>query len=145
MASSPHSNFRRRALLVLLILNLAATLTALGWLAWISASPRYWFPDAYAQKGDRGDPGPRGPRGRIGPQGPLGDTAEGAVADLDSRVTDLEDSVGTLQSDLDDLQNESGVSTLESDVQDATTKLDDICTALSGYGGAFEDIYISAC
>jgi hypothetical protein len=131
--------------LILLAATTAVALTSVGLIVWIAADPQYWFPDAYAQQGDRGDPGPRGPRGLIGPQGPVGDTAEGAVADLDSRVTDLEDSVGTVQSDLDDLQNESGISTLESDVQDATTKLDDICTALSGYGGPFEDIYISAC
>jgi hypothetical protein len=60
-------------------------------------------------------------------------------------VSDLEDSVETLQSDLDDLENEAGGSALESDVENATDELDALCTALSGYGGAFEDIYISAC
>jgi hypothetical protein len=47
-----------------------------------------------------------------------------------------------LEDSLDTLQNEAGGSTIESDVQDAT---DAICTALSGYGGPFEDIYLSAC
>jgi hypothetical protein len=114
------------------------SLVALGWLAWISASPRYWFPDAYAQKGDRGAPGPRGPRGSAGPPGPVGPDASSAIDDLDSRISDLEDS-------LDTLENEAGGSTIESDVQDATDKLDAVCTALSGYGGAFEEIYFSAC
>jgi hypothetical protein len=130
-------------------LPLAATaaiaLTAIGLIVWIAADPQYWFPGAYAAKGGRGDVGPRGPRGPVGPQGPVGDTAEGAIADLDSRVSDLEDSIGTLQTDLSDLQDETGGSTIESDVQDATSKLDAICTALSGYSGALEDIYISAC
>lgn len=147
MASSPRSTSAstRHAVLALLVLNLVLTLTALGWLAWISASPRYWFADAYAQKGDRGDPGPRGPRGPVGPQGPVGDTAEGAIADLDSRVSDLQDSVDTLQGDLTDLQDESGASTLEADVQDATTKLSDLCDAMANYSGAFEEIYLTAC
>jgi hypothetical protein len=123
----------------------AVALTAIGLIVWIAAEPQYWFPGAYAQKGEQGDPGPRGPRGPAGSQGPVGDTAEGAIGDLDSRVSDLEDSIGTVQTHVSDLQDETGGSTLESDVQDATSKLDAICTALSGYGGALEDIYISAC
>jgi hypothetical protein len=31
-------------IVTLLVLNLAANLVALGWLAWISARPTYWFP-----------------------------------------------------------------------------------------------------
>jgi hypothetical protein len=136
---------RRRVVTILLVLNLAAALTALGWLAWISASPRYWFPDAYAQKGDRGDPGPRGARGPAGPPGPVGPDAQSAIDDLDSRITDLEDSVGTLESDLTDLQDESGTSSLEIDVEETKTKLDDVCSAFADYEGAFSDIYLTAC
>jgi len=70
---------RSRAVLVLLVINLAATLVAIGWLAWISSSPRYWFPGAYAAKGERGDLGPRGPRGPVGPPGPVGPDAASAI------------------------------------------------------------------
>lgn len=143
--TSSGSFFRRRAVVALLVLNLAATLTALGWLALISASPRYWFPGAYAQKGDRGDPGPRGPRGVAGPPGPVGPDAQSAIDDLDSRLLVLEDSVDTLQSDLIDLQNESGFSTLETDVEETTARLDDVCSAFANYAGAFEEIYLTAC
>jgi hypothetical protein len=83
--------------LILLAATTAIALTSVGLVVWIAADPQYWFPGAYAQQGDRGDPGPRGPRGLIGPQGPVGDTAEGAVADLDVRVSELEDSIGTLK------------------------------------------------
>jgi hypothetical protein len=131
--------------LILLAATTAVALTSVGLIVWIAVDPQYWFPGAYAQQGDRGDPGPRGPRGLIGPQGPVGDTAEGAVADLDFRVSDLEDSIGTLQDDLTTLQDEAGSSTLEVDVADAATKLSDLCDAFSLYGGAFSDIYLSAC
>jgi hypothetical protein len=139
------SPFRRRAVLALIAFNLFASLVALGWLAWISASPRYWFPQAYAQKGDRGDQGPRGQQGPAGPPGPVGPDAQSAIDDLDVRLSDLEGSVETLQSDLSDLQDESGFSTLETDVQDTTTKLNDLCDAFANYSGALEEIYLSAC
>jgi hypothetical protein len=44
-----------RALLALLVTNLILSLTALGWLAWITAEPRHWFADAYAAKGPTGE------------------------------------------------------------------------------------------
>ena len=99
----------------------------------VSSSPRYWFPGAYAERGARGDPGPLGPRGPAGPPGPVGPDAASSVDDLDSRVSDLEDSISTLQ-------DETGSSTLESDVQDATDKLDTLCSALLDEGGGFEDV-----
>jgi hypothetical protein len=64
--------------------------------------------------------------------------AASAIDDLDGRVSDLEDSV-------DSMQNEAGGSTLETDVEDTMTKLSDLCDAFANYSGAFEDIYLSAC
>jgi hypothetical protein len=139
------STGRTRVLIALSIANLVLVGVALGWLAWMSASPRYWFRDAYAQKGDRGDPGPRGPVGPAGPPGPVGPDAQTAIDDLDARLADVEDSVSTLQSDLSDLEDKSGFSTLETDVQDTTSKLNDVCDAFANYSGAFEEIYLSAC
>jgi hypothetical protein len=43
-----------------LSLGLALAAGAFAWTAWIVFQPRYWFADAYAEKGPRGDPGPRG-------------------------------------------------------------------------------------
>ena len=59
-----------------LAVSALVALLALGWVAWIAASPRYWFPGAYAAKGPRGDAGPlgaSGPRGEVGPPGVSGD------------------------------------------------------------------------
>jgi hypothetical protein len=58
--------------------------------------------------------------------------------DLDSRVSDLEDSLAGLQ-------DETGKSTLESDVEDAADKLDALCSALLAEGGGFEDVYLASC
>ena len=37
---------RGRLLVAALAANMVLSLTALGWLAWISAAPRSWFPQA---------------------------------------------------------------------------------------------------
>jgi hypothetical protein len=68
----------------------------------------------------------------------VGPDAASAIDDLDGRVSDLEDSV-------DSMQNEAGGSTLETDVEDTMTKLSDLCDAFANYSGAFEDISLSAC
>ena len=87
----------------LLIGNVVVTLFLAGWLVWISADPQYWFPSAYAEKGEQGDEGPvgeQGPRGEQGPVGRAGPDAEDALDlanDLDSRMTDLEDQIYDLQ------------------------------------------------
>jgi hypothetical protein len=52
------------------VVNGVLALVALGWLAWIAADPQYWFPGAYAQKGDRVTPGRvahKGPKVPLGP------------------------------------------------------------------------------
>jgi hypothetical protein len=41
-----------RILAVLLIANAVLVLLTLGWLTWITLEPRYWFPAAYAEKGE---------------------------------------------------------------------------------------------
>jgi hypothetical protein len=43
------------------------------------------------------------------------------------------------------LQSEAGGSQLESDVEDASAKLDDLCSAFLSAGGTFEDVYLAAC
>ena len=103
----------RRSLVALLVVNALLSLTALGWLAWIIVEPRDWFPGAYAEKGPTGDPGPRGPIGPQGPPGPVGPDAEEAIAEIESRLDDLE---GYVQ-DTDVADVESRVSDLESTVQ----------------------------
>jgi hypothetical protein len=51
-----------------------------------------------------------------------GDQAGSSVDDLSSRVDDV-----------------------EANATDATDKISAICDAFAGYGGAFQDIYLSAC
>jgi outer membrane murein-binding lipoprotein Lpp len=134
-------------------------LVAVGWLVWITTSPRTWFAAAYAAQGPRGERGPTGNQGPPGPPGPVGPDAADAidslqldVDDLSSRVDsleadveDLSSRVDTLEGDLGDLQGETGVSDLQTDVEQTRDKLTAICDEMSNYEGAFTDIYLAAC
>jgi hypothetical protein len=138
---------------------LVLSVLAIGWTTWIVAEPRYWFPGAYAQKGERGDKGPRGPLGPPGPSGPVGPEAADVILDLEASISGVETRLEELASDLDDLENHSGITQLESDVEeaqrlaseakDAAEEVENtvsaICDQFFLYPGALEDIYISAC
>jgi hypothetical protein len=104
-----------KRVLVPLVATAAIALTAIGLIAWIAADPQYWFPGAYAAKGQQGDVGPRGPRGASGPPGPVGPDAEAAISDLSDRLDDLETGTGD-QAD--------------SSVTDLSDKLSTICDAI---------------
>jgi hypothetical protein len=49
--------------LIPLAATAAISLTAVGLIVWIAADPQYWFPGAYASKGEQDDVGLRGPQG----------------------------------------------------------------------------------
>jgi hypothetical protein len=106
-----------RAIVALLVANLILSVIALGWLAWLSADPQYWFPDAYAQQGPRGE---QGPRGAVGPEGPAGPVGPDAV-----------DAIDVLSSRLDDLESESGASDLQFTVDDLGSRVDDLESAVN--------------
>jgi hypothetical protein len=102
-----------RRLTALTAISFVVALFALGWLAWVVAAPRYWFPSAYAEKGPPGDKGPTGERGPTGPMGPVGPDAADAVRRLASDLADMASRVGALeatseqpelQSEIDELQ-----------------------------------------
>lgn len=143
---------KMRWLVAGLVVSLATAFTAIGLITWIAVDPEYWFPGAYAPKGVQGDPGPRGPVGPQGPPGPVGPDAATAVDEVSSRLDDLEtgsgdqaaSSVDDLSSRLDDLETGSGDQAASS-VDDLSSKVDAFCDAFAGYGGAFQDIYFSAC
>lgn len=102
-----------RRLFALIVLNLLLSLFALGWLSWIVASPRYWFPSAYAEKGPTGDQGPRGPRGPSGLPGPVGPGAAAAVRTLRSDLEDMASRVGALEATTEEPEVQSQVDALE--------------------------------
>jgi peptidoglycan hydrolase CwlO-like protein len=111
----------RRLLVAVLVVSLAVNAAAIGWLSWIVADPEYWFPGAYAEKGQRGDRGPRGPVGPAGPPGPVGPDAEDAFSTLDGQLSDVTSEVEDLTSEVEDLRSE----------------LDELCSAISSaYVGA---------
>jgi hypothetical protein len=126
------------ALAASLLLNLAA----LGWLAWVVAEPAYWFPDAFAEKGEKGDrgpPGQRGPRGAVGPPGPVGPSVEDVVSDLELRIEELESGASTtdLQAQMDEVA---------SDLQDVVDRVENICSELLLSGvEPLNDVYYGAC
>jgi hypothetical protein len=124
------------------IVNGLLTLTALGWLAWLTVEPQDWFPDAFAEKGERGAPGPRGgrgPRGAIGPQGPVGPTVEEAIGHLESRLEELE--LGISATDL-----QTSIDEIQSELQDVSDKVENVCSELLlSSVEPLTDIYYAAC
>jgi hypothetical protein len=96
-----------RALSVIATLGCLVALGAAGFATWFAVDPEYWFPGAYAEKGERGDPGPPGPPGPRGEPGPVGPSASQSISDLEARVSDLEgelDILGDFDFSLNDLQ-----------------------------------------
>jgi hypothetical protein len=102
-----------RRLLVLTTINLVLGLLALGWLSWVVAVPRYWFPSAYAEKGPTGDQGPQGERGAMGPPGPVGPDAAAAVRALKSDLNDMASRVGALEATSEEPELHSQIDALE--------------------------------
>lgn len=126
--------------------NIALTLVALGWLAWIAADPTYWFPGAYAEKGERGEMGPRGPEGPEGPPGPVGPDAETAIADLQSSLDELDSRLGELEAGEGTSELQSAIDEVRSTADDVTSKVEAVCDALFASDiEPLNDLYFSAC
>ena len=149
---------RLRVLSLLVVVNAALAVGAIGVIAWMTADPVFWFPKLASEQGPRGtigQTGSRGPQGAPGPAGVTGDDALASrVADLERRADDLETVVGSNSSGndygtrLDDLEGVVGTNSsindfgtrldsLESDVSDAQSTISDVCGALDGANDVF--------
>jgi hypothetical protein len=113
---------RIRILMVLAGVNGLFALGAIGLIVWMNEDPVYWFPalaSAQGPKGEAGDRGAQGPQGQAGPAGVSGDVA------LESRISDLESTVGSSATgqdygtELDD--QDSRISDIESTVGSSST------------------------
>lgn len=119
---------------VLVIGNVILSGLLIIWGISVVSAPKFWFADAYAEKGERGDQGPegeegpRGPRGPVGPAGPDVDEALDGVADLDARVEDLEDLTDELET-LTDVWS-SNASQTDELAYNTCTALDDLMDTL---------------
>lgn len=116
-----------RLLAVSLIANGMLVLLTLGWLTWITVEPKYWFPDAYAEKGEPGDRGPVGPVGPPGPEGPVGPDAEDAIAAVAADLEAVGSTLEEVQTELDDLESGFSTSELETRLASAEQQLNDLC------------------
>jgi hypothetical protein len=111
-------------------------LVATGWLAWVVADPRYWFPDAFAEQGPRGEEGPRGERGPRGPAGPVGEAGPG-VDDVQAIADEALASVDDVQTQVDDLSsrvdNLEGVDVydLDSRLSEVESRVEEACSTLA--------------
>lgn len=77
--------WRTFAIASLLILSLATSAVAIGWVAWIVADPEYWLDEIQGPQGEQGPPGEPGAPGAPGLQGETGAQGEeGASADVDT-------------------------------------------------------------
>jgi hypothetical protein len=131
---------------VIACLALATSLVLGGLLTWVLVDPQHWFPDAYAQQGDRGPVGPQGPPGPEGPPGPVGPDAEVAIDDLSSQVDDLSSRVDDLESSLSDLSDHSGGTTLEDDLDSVQQTVSDLCDAfINSDNASLNDVNAYAC
>jgi hypothetical protein len=135
---------RPGVLLATAVVSLLLAITAVGLITWMAVDPERWFPDAFAQQGVQGPPGPRGPEGPAGPAGPVGPDAASEIDDLSFRVSDVEDSVETVDGRLDDLETGSG--------DEASMSVDDIATTVQAMCDEFYnsieplyDVYFAAC
>ena len=123
---------------ILIIGNVVLSARLIIWGISVVSAPKFWFPGAYAEKGERGDQGPvgeEGPRGVRGPQGPAGpdvDEALSAVDDLDSQVSSIEDQISDLQSSIEGTN--SAVSLTNQNAYEVCTSLEDLRDALEDGG-----------
>lgn len=77
--------FKEEWIRYLVVGNVVVTLLVIAWGVSVAAAPTFWFPGAYAEKGEQGDQGPlgdRGPRGRRGPVGPAGPDVADALSEV---------------------------------------------------------------
>jgi outer membrane murein-binding lipoprotein Lpp len=122
-----------RLLVITSVTSLVIACVAVGLIVWIATAQPHWFASSYA------------PAASV-------DQVESDIADVQSRLDDLETgsgdqastSVEDLSSSLDDLETGSG-DQASSSVDDLATTVSNLCDAMSGYGGALGDIYLSAC
>ena len=115
---------RRRVLIAVLVLNVLLAVVAIGWVAWISLEPRYWFPGAYAPKGAPGDQGLRGPEGPRGAPGPVGPDAVAVINVFGERLASLENE--PLPSDLT-----LEIERMRRRVETLEMRLDEVCSAIA--------------
>jgi outer membrane murein-binding lipoprotein Lpp len=121
---------RPPVLLTITLISLCLAIASLVMVGWIVKDPHRWLPNnasAVDELSSRVDDLETG----------SGDQASANVDDLASRVDDLE-------SRIDDLETGGGDQAGMS-VDDLSTTVGAICDGLSGYEGAFQDIYLSAC
>jgi hypothetical protein len=111
---------RLRILMVVAAVNGLLALGALGLIVWMNEDPVYWFPKLAAEQGPKGEAGSKGPRGAQGPQGPAGVSGD---VDLDSRISELESTVGSNSSG-DDYGTQ--LDTLTSSTDDLSSRVDDL-------------------
>lgn len=141
----------KRLLIASLAVNFLLGVAAVAWLTWVTVEPRYWFPGAYAPKGEQGEPGPRGPRGPVGPSGPVGPDAREAIEVIESDIRELASMLAEVESDLATLSSMSGFSELETEITDLSARLDALCdhkfvvADVIYYGGRYGYLDSPAC
>jgi hypothetical protein len=126
--------------LILAAASLALAFIAVAGVAWVVLEPRYWFEDAYSEKGPTGDKGPRGEHGPPGPTGPIGPDAQAAVADLALRVDEAESSLADLASRLDDLESGVSLTDLQSSIEEAQTAAETAAAAAAEAQSTADDV-----
>jgi outer membrane murein-binding lipoprotein Lpp len=135
-----------RVLLGVAAVSLIVALGAAGIAASMAVAPHFWFPGAFAERGEQGPIGPRGRQGPQGPEGPVGPDAEDAIASVSSDVDDVASSVDDLSLRLDDLEIGAGdqaaasVDDLSPSVDDVSSSVDDLDARVTDLEGRVDSL-----
>lgn len=127
------------ALFVLVTLSLAASVVAIGWVAWIVADPEQWLSEIQGPQGEQGPtgeagaPGTPGEPGTQGEQGPPGEP--GTSADVET--------LNVLTERLADVETELASNDLGLEAQRLSTRVDRLQSQLVELCDRLRDSFIA--
>ena len=120
-------------LIGLLVLNLAASVVAIGWVAWLVSDEPRWLDVGQGPQGETGPEGEQGPQGETGPQGEQGPPGEpgepGTPADNET-LSLLAERLAAVETEL--AANDLGLEAqrLSTQVERLQTQVVDLCDRL---------------